>query len=167
MASEILLQFVLGVVRIILAIVFSAGALYTGINLLDRLTPNIDEWKEIKKGNIAVGIFYAVVMISLIIMVAPAIGSFLSYLTIPIQFVGLALSFVNYLLALFIGIFVIYLTIHIIDRLTHDLDEMEQLQKGNVAVALLMSAVLISVVYVASLPLESIFDIIKSMESLI
>ena len=165
--QQIAIGFIVFVVQLIVAIVLSAGTLYTGIGLLDRLTPGIDEWKQIKKGNLAVGIFYATAMFSLIILVAPLIEEFISYLVLPLQPYALLMTFINYLLALLAGTVIIFLTINVIDRLTHDLEEMEQLEKGNVAVALIMSVVLLSVVYIASFPLESAFDSLRCMESLV
>lgn len=167
MVQQIFIQFLVFVVQLVAAIVLSAGALYTGIGMLDRLTPGIDEWKQIKKGNLAVGIFYATVMFSLILLVAPLIGDFIGYLMLPLQPYALLMTFINYLLGLLAATVIIFLTIHVIDRLTIDLDEMEQLEKGNLAIALIMSVALLSVVYVTSFPFESAFDMLKSMESLV
>ncbi len=174
---DILLAFILAVLRILAAIVLSAGALYTGIGLLDRLTAGIDEWKEIKKGNLAVGLFYAAVMVALIILTAPRISEFVGYINLQKNIFGdllwgqmllfLVFSFINYLIALFAAVDIVFLTIHIVDRLTHDLDEMKELQKGNTAVSLIMSVVLLAVAFMAAFPLETLFTTIRHLESLL
>ncbi|MBU0591648.1 DUF350 domain-containing protein [Candidatus Micrarchaeota archaeon] len=158
-----IVQIIMALVQIFIAIVLSAGALYTGISMLDRLTPNIDEWKEIKKGNLAVGVFYTAVMVSLIILVAPSISDLLGYLVMPLQVVALLLSFLNYIITLIIGIVVIYFSIHVVDKLTYDLDEMEQLKKGNVAIALIMSAAVLAITYTVTFPLLYLLTLLKSV----
>jgi uncharacterized membrane protein YjfL (UPF0719 family) len=171
MAADILIGFILAGLRILSAIILSAGALYSGISMLDRLTPGIDEWKLIKKGNLAVGLFYASVMLAVFLFTGPRVMDFTMYIqsVLPIELTAYALviSFVNYLLSLLLGIFVIFLTIHVVDRVTYDLDEFAELQKGNVAVALIMSVVLIAVVLAVNAPFESLFEMIKSAESIL
>lgn len=170
MVQEILIGFILAGLRILSAIVLSAGALYSGISMLDRLTPGIDEWKLIKKGNLAVGLLYATVMLAVMLFTGPRVLDFTMYIqnVLPMELTAYALfiSFVNYVLSLLLGIFVIFLTIHIVDRLTHDLEEFAELEKGNVAVALIMSVVLMAVAISASSPIESLFGMIKTAESI-
>jgi len=158
---DLLIDFILTSIRILLSIVLSAGALYTGISLLDRLTPGIDEWKLIKSGNAAVGVFYGAVMISIFILVAPAIEDF--QLALP----EIIFSVINYAVALLAAIVIVYLTIHVADKLTADLDEFAELEKGNLAVAVILSVVVIGVVLAASQPLENLLSIIRSAESIL
>lgn len=171
MAQEILIGIILAGLKILSAIVLSAGALYSAISMLDRLTVNIDEWKLIKKGNLAVGLFYSAVMLSIMLFAGPRIADFTMYIqsVMPIELTlyALVLTFVNYLLSILLGTFVVFLTIHVIDRLTQDLDEMAELERGNVAVALIMSVVLIAVMLSATNPAESIFAMIKSVEAIL
>lgn len=169
--QELFIQFFVAVLKILGAIVLSIGALYTGIKMLDSLTQGIDEWKEIKKGNLAVGILYTAVIVSLIVLIAPRIDQFVSFIqpALPLQttVVLLLLAFLNYLLDLLLSIVIIYLTINLINKLTVDLDEMMELKKGNVAVALIMSAILLSVAFVSRFSLDYTFNIINALESLI
>ena len=171
MVQDILIGFILAGLRILSAIVLSAGALYSGISVLDRLTPGIDEWKLIKKGNIAVGLLYATVMFAVMLFTGPRVLEFTMYIqsALPIELTAYALfiSLANYIFSLLLGIFVIFLTIHVIDRITPDLDEFAELEKGNVAVALIMSVVLVSVVLATSAPFETLFAMIKSVESIL
>ncbi len=171
MIQEILIAFIMYGLGIVSAIVLSAGALYSGINMLNRLTHGIDEWKLIKSGNIAVGIFYGAVMLSIVLLVGPRIAEFVGYLLsgLPFEYLFIALFFglVNYLLGLLAGIVIIFLTIHVMDRITSDLDEFRELERGNVAVAVIMAVVLISVVLASTGPLEAAFGLINYLESLI
>ena len=171
MIQSIILDLMVAFVKIVAALVLSANAAYVSMTLLDRITSQIDEWKEIKKGNAAVGILYAAVIFSLLIMVEPQISEFVGaiQLGLPAQLlVGtLAFALANYIVAVLIGVILIYLSLHVIDYLTPDLMELNELKKGNVAVALIMAAVLVVISFSMHSPFESVFNIIKSLESLL
>ncbi|MDD5172293.1 MAG: DUF350 domain-containing protein [Candidatus ainarchaeum sp.] len=169
---QVVVDFIRMIAGIIAALVFSAGALYTGMNLLDRLTSGIDEWKEIKKGNAAVGLLYAAVMVCTMVLVGPRIADIVYPIQNDMELLAgeLAVLFlflvVNYLLALLASIFLIYLTINVVDRITPDLEELAELKKGNLAVAMILSVALLLVVLATSTGLENVFSMIKSLESL-
>jgi uncharacterized membrane protein YjfL (UPF0719 family) len=165
--KEILLQFIAAALRIIMALVLSAGSLYVGMRVLDRMTSSIEEWKEVKKGNIAVAIFYAAVLISLMLLVAPRIEDVLSFIDASLPLAQLAFSLVNFLISLPIAIVVIYLAFHLVDRLTVDVSEISELKKGNIAMSLVFSVSVLLVSFLAMLPMESLFILIKSVESLL
>ena len=169
MVQQLFIEFIVAALKLIAAIILSVGALYSGINLLDRLTQGIDEWTEMKKGNVAIGIFLASVMASVMLLVEPRIADLVFYIRadLPLYVVVkiLALTFVNYIIALLVSLFVIFLSINVITRLTTDLDEFSELKKGNVAVALILAAALLLVAFAARAPLESIFGKLTSMET--
>ena len=165
MIEDIVLQLILAIVKILSAIVLSVAAAYAGISLLDRLTPQIDEWKEIKKGNVAIGLLYASVIIFLVLLVEPQISAFVTAIQPSSTLVPLLLfSFVNYLLSLFFAILAVYLSIYLIDRITVDVEEFVELKNNNVAMALIMAAILIGVALSLRIPFESIFNAMQSIE---
>jgi uncharacterized membrane protein YjfL (UPF0719 family) len=163
------IDMILSAVRLLAAMVFSAGALYSGMSLLDRLTQGIDEWKEIKKGNLAFGLLFASVMIATILLVEPRISDILLFIQSDLPAVLtaqlLALMLANYFIGLFLAIVIIYLTINLIDRITPDLDELAELKKGNLAVALVLSLAIVLVIIAVRIPLENVFVLIKNLES--
>ncbi len=167
----VLLQFFVAVLKILAAIILSVGAIYSGIGIFDRMTRGIDEWKELRKGNVAIGILFAAVILSMMLLISPRIEQFVFYLqpSLPAQTAAimLAFTFLNYLLDVFLSLLIIYLTINLFDRLTVDLDEMDALKKGNVAVALMMAAVLLGVALAARVPLDYTFQAISALEALI
>ncbi|MFH1520524.1 MAG: DUF350 domain-containing protein [Candidatus Micrarchaeota archaeon] len=171
MIQDIILHLILAIVKIAAAIALSANAAYVGMSLLDKITPSIDEWKEIKKGNVAVGVLYGAAILSLILLVEPQIFDFVNAIdfSLPAQYLlaGLVFAMANYFVAIMIGVIVIYLSIHIIDHITPDLEEFKELKKGNVAVALIMAVVLIAIAFALRGPFESISETIKVLESLI
>ena len=174
MVQQILIGFFLAALQIIVGIVFTAGALYSGIFLLDRLTPNINEWKLIKKGNLAIGLFYATVMASIILMVIPRIAYIIDLMTVNLSIdvllpftVLFLFALINYLVAIFAALVIIFLTIHVSDKITSDVNEFEELEKGNISIALILSIVLLSVAWVSSMTLDALFIPIGQIEGII
>lgn len=175
---ELLVQMGVDLLRVLIgivtALVFSAGALYTGMSLLDKLTAGIDEWKEIKKGNAAVGLLFAAVMVCMVLIIGPRISELVYAIqadalengTVPQLIALFVFLLMNYLAGLLIAVLVIYLTINLIDRITPDLQELAELKKGNLAVALMFSTALVLIVLLSSASIESIFTMVKSLETL-
>lgn len=171
MVQELIIEFVFAVARLLAAIVLSAGALYTGMDLLDRLTSGIEEWKEIKKGNVAAGIIFVAVMVSMVLLMEERITDFVGLIQggfpVGLTIKMLALAFINYVLGLLVSIAAIFLSIHTIDRITSDVDEFAELKKGNVAVALIFAAAVVLIAFIARYPVESAFDNLIRMESVL
>ncbi|MFH0737965.1 MAG: DUF350 domain-containing protein [Candidatus Micrarchaeota archaeon] len=154
MVQEILSAISIALLRIVAALVLSAGTLYSGMRLLDGLTSGIDEWKEIKKGNVAIGILFASVMASLMLLVGPAIYALAAYLGLGGDAVSMLIVFLkmllNFIIFQILGIVVIFLTLNLVDRITPDIDEFAELKKGNIAIAVVMASALLLVAYAAS-----------------
>ena len=56
-------------IQLILGIVLAIGAIYLALNMLDRLTKGVDEFEEIKKGNVAVALEMAGVIIAVAVII--------------------------------------------------------------------------------------------------
>ncbi len=56
-------------IQLILGIVLAIAAIYLALNILDKLTRGIDEFEEIKKGNVAVALMMAGVIIAVAIII--------------------------------------------------------------------------------------------------
>lgn len=144
---------VVGIIQLVIAIILAVAALYIGFSVLGKITKGIDEEKEIAKGNTAVGILVASVFIAIGIVVQSGVSGIsvgisqalnvgiLSSLGITI----LIVSVLQLLLGIVLAIVAIYLALNILDKLTKGIDEFAELKKGNVAVALEMAGVIITV----------------------
>jgi uncharacterized membrane protein YjfL (UPF0719 family) len=144
---------VVGIIQLVIAIILAVAALYIGFSVLGKITKGIDEEKEIAKGNTAVGILVASVFIAIGIVVQSGVSGIsvgisqalnvgiLSGLGITI----LIVSVLQLLLGIVLAIVAIYLALNILDKLTKGIDEFAELKKGNVAVALEMAGVIITV----------------------
>ena len=58
------LAIVVSLIQLILGIILAIGAIYLALNILNRLTKGVDEFEEIKKGNVAVALMMAGVIVS-------------------------------------------------------------------------------------------------------
>jgi uncharacterized membrane protein YjfL (UPF0719 family) len=56
-------------VQLILGIILAIAAIYLALNILDKLTKGIDEFEEIKKGNVAVALEMAGVIIAVAVII--------------------------------------------------------------------------------------------------
>ena len=75
MDRQILIDFILDLARIFGGLFLSLTTFYISTRFFDKLTSNLDEWEEIKKGNIAVGIFFSSIILSVFLIVSPSIVS--------------------------------------------------------------------------------------------
>lgn len=145
---------VIGIIQLVIAIILAVAALYIGFSVLGKITKGIDEEKEIAKGNTAVGILVASVFIAIGIVVqsgvsgisvgiSQALNVWSSDMTLGITI--LVISVLQLLLGIVLAIVAIYIALNILDKLTKGIDEFAELKKGNVAVALEMAGVIITV----------------------
>lgn len=57
-----------------ISLLVAVCALYLAVKVFDRLTHHIDEWAELKKGNMAIAIFMSAMVLSIAIMVSLLFG---------------------------------------------------------------------------------------------
>ena len=149
----LLVNAVIGLVQLIIAIIFSVVALYIGFSMMSKITRNIDEEKELAKGNVAVGIIVASVFVAIALVVqsgvsglSVGIGKAASVGFFSVDgILAIVAAFVQLILGIVLAIAAIYLALNILDKLTKGVDEFEEIKKGNVAVALMMGGVIIAV----------------------
>jgi uncharacterized membrane protein YjfL (UPF0719 family) len=63
------LAIVVSLLQLILGILLAVGAIYLALYILDRLTKGVDEFEEIRKGNTAVALMMAGVIVSTAIII--------------------------------------------------------------------------------------------------
>ncbi len=63
------LALVVSVVQLILGIILAVAAIYLALNVLDKLTEGVEEFEELKKGNVAVALEMAGVIITTAIII--------------------------------------------------------------------------------------------------
>ncbi len=146
---------IVGIIQLIIAIILAVAALYISFNVLGKITKGIDEEKEIANGNTAVGIIVASVFIAIGVVVQSGVTGISDGLKIAVPLIAqgdlisailpIFMSIVQLILGILLAIGAIYLALNVLDKLTKGIEEFEELKKGNVAVALEMAGVIITV----------------------
>ena len=144
---------VVGIVQLLIAIVFAVIALYIGFSVFGKVTRDVDEQQELKKGNVAFGIIVAAIFVAIGIMVQSGVSGISVGISkaAGLGFTSLdgitvvVVAILQLVLGVLLAVVAIYLALNILDRFTRELQEFEELKKGNVAVALEMAGVIIAV----------------------
>jgi uncharacterized membrane protein YjfL (UPF0719 family) len=143
---------ILSLIQLIVGLALAMGSVYLGLRMFDKLTEGIDELAELKKGNVAVAILLGAIVFSIANVVQVSVMNLTRSLTIGMPVLQLAIGIIVGLIHMLIGIILavisIYIAVRILDKITVGIDEFKELKKGNVAVAILMAAVLFAVSYV-------------------
>ena len=155
-SADILLTSIWGVVLAILQLLVSlslaTATVYLGIRFFDKSTKKIDEIKEIKKGNVAVAILLATVVMSIAFVVQVGVENLTALVspdqTVNVMMVAMMVGVFQLLIGLAAAVFAINLAIKVLNMVTVNIDEMKELKKGNIAVAILMSGILLSISFV-------------------
>ncbi len=150
------------IAKFIIGVFYALVAIYTGIWMFDALTKKIEEWREIKDGNMAVAIYMAAVVFTLAMIVEAGVRTTLTGLTsfsLTELTIVAVFDFIKLLIATVLGVIAIYATLSLMDRITKDVDEYEEINRGNVAVAILVAVILISVGFIIR---ATVFDIAQN-----
>jgi len=165
MSVEIVLGgFAIAFFKLVVGLVLSICSVYLGIGLLDRMTPNIDEWREIKKGNFAVGLLLGGVVLSIAIIiesgVSSALDTILPGVAFPLMLMSLLVAAIQLLIGVIAAVFSVYIAISIINKVTPDLDEINELKKGNVAVATVMATIMFAIAFVIKSAVDTMMGVV-------
>jgi len=144
---------VVGLVQLVIAIIFAVVALYIGFSVMGKITKDIDEEKELAKGNVAVGIIVAAVFVAIALVVQSGVSGLSVGINKALSvgifsldgLTAIGVSLIQLVLGIALAVGAIYLALYILDKLTKGIDEFAEIKKGNVAVALEMAGVIIAV----------------------
>lgn len=146
-----LLGLAISVVQVLVSLGFAMLAVYAGIRIFDKFTKGIDEMAELKRGNTAVGIILAAVILSYATVIAGGVGALTSVVlgigsqslsATVVSFVG---ALVNLLIGLGLASAAIYIALSIFGKITKGMDEQQEIARGNLAVAFLLAGILLAV----------------------
>jgi uncharacterized membrane protein YjfL (UPF0719 family) len=149
----LLTNVVVGLIQLIVSIIFAVLALYIGFAVLIKINKNMDEEKELNRGNVAVGIIIAAVFVAIALVVQSGVSGLsvginkaLSVGLLSVDgLLAIGVAFIQLILGIVLAVGAIYLALNVLDKLTKGIEEFEEIKKGNVAVALMMGGVIIAV----------------------
>jgi uncharacterized membrane protein YjfL (UPF0719 family) len=126
--------------------------LYIASWVLGKVTKEIDEWEEIKKGNAAVAIYMAGIFISVAVIIGPGIIGLFRTLNI----VGIAIGFIQLIIALVLAMVMQYIGLSVLNKLTKGVNEWVELKNGNIAIGIMMASIVIAVSAIVARGVESL-----------
>ncbi|HBA59772.1 MAG TPA: hypothetical protein DCZ92_02900 [Elusimicrobia bacterium] len=137
----------------LLSVVMSGFIIYTTYRVFIKANPDFDMEEEIKKGNVAVGSLVSVILISASLILQKGLGSVVSMFRLYVSAPGenslglgkLALLSAGHLgLAMLLAVITISVTLRLFGRLVRShMHAGKELEKGNLAVGLVLSAVVL------------------------
>lgn len=142
----------IGLFEFVLAVVMSGFVIYLTYRAFIHANPDFDMEEEIGKGNTAVGVLVAAILFSGSMILAKGMDSVVSIFRLHFggradtgfSTLQLALMSVGHLaVSMVLALLTISITLRLFGRLTTNLQEGKELQKGNVAVGVLLAAVVI------------------------
>ncbi|MFA6362118.1 DUF350 domain-containing protein [Methanoregula sp.] len=149
----ILVNAAVGIIQLIIAVILAVVALYIGFSVFGKITKDVDEQKELAKGNVAFGIVIAAIFVAIAVVVQSGVAGISVGISKASAFgftsvdglIAISVAIIQLILGVLLAIGAIYLALNILDKLTKGIEEFEELKKGNVAVALEMAGVIIAV----------------------
>lgn len=156
-----LLSLGVAVLKIIIAFGVGVGAVTLGIRLFGKWTKNLDEVQELRRGNLAVGVLMAAVVLAYTLV----LGTGLQQITDGVVDPGLTLgtrlwNFVGGLVNLAIAVTVASLTIRYalvaFGKVAKDIDQAAELRNRNVAVAFLLAGIIYGISQVTSRGMDAV-----------
>lgn len=148
MAIDIIIGLGMGILQLIVGLVLAIASIYIGLSVFGKFTKGIDEEEELRKGNVAVAILLAAVILSIANVVQSGVIGMTSALTANPSISAIIGGIIQVLVGIVLAVVAIYIAINVLDKITTGIDEMAELKKGNVAVAILMAGVLLAVSFV-------------------
>lgn len=156
-------QLFLSLAQLVVAVVLSAIAAYLAFYLFQWFTRRLDEWEELRQGNTAVGVVLGAMVISVAIVLRPAlsvnsetwdVGTALVTRVLLAEAIQLAVGLV-------LAVVTLALALYLFAALTRGIDELEELKKGNMAIAGLMAGVVIGVGLMVSQAIAQLMGLIS------
>lgn len=149
-----LMQLTLSLFELILMMFMSGVIIFVIYCVFIKANPDFDMEEEIKKGNVAVGTLVAAIMVSAALLLQKGVGASVGMVrmavsapagtTLPV-WQALLLTVGHLVLSLAVAVFSVSITLRLFGRMVRkirpDLRMGEQLKLGNLAVGILLSAV--------------------------
>jgi len=155
----------LSLVQLVVAVFLSAITAYMAFYLFQWFTRGMDEWAELRRGNPAIGVVLGSIVVAVAIVLRPAlavdtaawdVGGDLFFRVLLAEALQLAVGLV-------LAIVTLTLALYLFAALTRGIDEIEELQKGNLAIAGLLAGVVLGISLLVSQAVAQILGLISSI----
>jgi uncharacterized membrane protein YjfL (UPF0719 family) len=158
-------QLFLSLAQLAVSIFLSAIAAYLAFYLFQWFTRDLDEWEELRQGNPAVGVVLGAILIAVAIVLRPALNVSTVFWDVGAQrfFRVLLAQGLQLAVGLLLAVVTLALALYLFAGLTRGIDEVEELKKGNLAIAGLMAGVVIGVGLMVGQAVEQIMALASSI----
>jgi uncharacterized membrane protein YjfL (UPF0719 family) len=158
-------QLLLSLAQLAIAVVLSAVIAYLALFLFQWFTRGLDEWQALRQGNAAVGIVLGAILVSVAIVLRPALVVDSTYWDVgrALFFRLLLIQAFQLMLGLVFAVGTLFLALLLFATLTRGIDEVQELQNGNLAVATLVAGVVIAVGLMVSQATAQVFGLLSSL----
>jgi uncharacterized membrane protein YjfL (UPF0719 family) len=158
-------QFFLSVGQLAIALVLSAVATYLAFYLFQWFTRDLDEWEALRQGNPAVGAVLGAILVAVAIILRPALSVDSSYWDVGTErFLRLMLAeAIQVAVGIVLSVLILALALYLFAALTRGIDEVQELKKGNLAVAGLFAGVVIAVALLVSQAIQDVMRLVASV----
>ena len=134
----LLTNVVVGLIQLIISIIFAVLALYIGFAVLSKINKNMDEEKEIARGNVAVGIIVAAVFVAIALVVQSGVSGLSVGINKAINIgvlsvdglLAIGTAFIQLILGIVLAVGAIYLALYVLSKLTKGVDEFAESKKA-------------------------------------
>lgn len=157
-------QFLLSLAQLVVAVILSAIAAYLAFYLFQWFTRGLDEGAALQAGNPAVGIVLGAIVVAVAIVLRPALVVNSAAWDVghePFLRVLLAEA-LQLAVGLVLSVGTLILALYLFTGLTRGIDEIEELKKGNLAIAGLLAGVVLGVGLMVSQAVAQIMGLISS-----
>jgi uncharacterized membrane protein YjfL (UPF0719 family) len=149
--------------QFVISVIAAAVAAYLSVWLFDKMTRNIDEWNELRKGNMAVGVVLGAIIVGVGIVLRPALAPIaLSLDATPLDAVAyrILLHGAQVIVGLVLAVVSSGFSLWVFTRLTGTIDEWAEISRGNVAIAAMLAGVIVATALIISTTMEAVLLLI-------
>ncbi len=157
-------QLLLGLAQVAIALILSAIGAYLAFYLFQWFTRRLDEQEELRQGNSAVGIVLGAIVVAVAIVLRPALTVSTSLWDAgrDLYFRVLLVEALQMAVGLVLAVVTVALALYLFASLTRGIDEVEELKRGNLAIAGLLVGVASGVGLMVSQAVGQIMILVSS-----
>jgi uncharacterized membrane protein YjfL (UPF0719 family) len=160
-----MVEVLLGLAQLVIAIMLGAVATFLSFYLFQWFTRDLDEWEEVRQGNPAVGTVLGAMLVSVALVLRPALtvdaevwdaGHQIYVQVLLAEALQVAIGLILAVLALGFALLVFV-------SLTRGIDEVAELKKGNLAVGGMLAGVILAVGLMVSQALSQVMIAVSAL----
>ncbi len=159
-----------GISTLLLSLIMGIFILFIGFKMFSGLSKNINEENEIKNNNIAVAILSGSFIFAMGIMMRSSVNPLIQSIFRAIFYndsgisgvMGqLSIALLQFIASLVISIISLWFGVKGFTWLTKNIDEFDEIQKNNIAVAILMASIIITLSLFLQNGLEKLLQVVQ------